>query len=134
MEDEYAGKGKRKKDPIKAFLPLIGLLLAIAMGFIAWVARVEVHNLLIDNIKNFPEEKEIQYVLAGVIFLIMMMVFGIIYAIFAPKPDKRAGEAAMKKEKAFRRKEEIAKRERKKRMRKKMHQERVRRRKENKDE
>jgi hypothetical protein len=128
MEDEYAGR-KKKRDPLKAFLPLIGLLLALAMGFIAWVARIAVHDLLIDNITDFPKDEEIQYIIAGVIFLMMMLVFGVIYAIFAPKPDKRASEAEMKKEKAFRRKEELARRERKKRVRKQMHEARAKKRK-----
>jgi predicted histidine transporter YuiF (NhaC family) len=131
MEDEYVGK-KKKKHPIEDFLPLIGLLLALAMGFIAWVAREPVHDLLKDNITDFPKDTEVGYVIAGVLFLIIMLLFGIIYAIFAPKPDKRASEAEMKKEKTFRRKEEIAKRERKKRVRKQMHEARAEKRKDKK--
>ena len=64
MEDEYAGKGKKKKDPLKSFLPLIALMMALAMGFFMSGGRLLAQK----------EHDSIQNQLTGGIFFIAAII------------------------------------------------------------
>lgn len=117
FEDEYAGRG-RKKSGIKAFLPFFGLILIVAFAAIAIILSKPVHEFLYTE---FFEESEIrnatpiedsflndqvQYVVALVIFIIMVMIGGLLYAAGAPKEKIKVTERELKQEK-LRREEEI---------------------------
>jgi hypothetical protein len=117
FEDEYAGR-KKKKDPITAFLPFLGLILAMAFAAIAWVLREPAHEFLIEQISDFPQEEEMAYAVAGVLFLIMMMLAALVYALFAPKPHhKLVTEKELKREKEAIDREHLERKRRKRRMR-----------------
>ena len=117
FEDEYAGR-KQKKDPITAFLPFLGLLLALAFGAIAYVLREPAHEFLIEQINDFPTEEEVSYAVAGVLFLIFMLLAALVYALFAPKPHhKSVTEKELKREKQAIEQERVERKRRKRRMR-----------------
>ena len=107
FEDEYAGKQK-KKDPLRAFLPVIGLILALAFAAIAYSIMEPVHKLIADNVDGFPEpemdtgvmeDKYPTYAVAGGIFVALVMVATVFFALFAPKPHKQVTENELKDEK-----------------------------------
>jgi predicted outer membrane lipoprotein len=114
FEDEYT-KQTEKKNPLTAFLPILGLLLAVAFGAIAFIVSEPVQDLLAENISGFPREQEAQYVVAVVIFISLVLIGGAIYATLAPKPPKLVSERELKKERE-QREQEI--RDRKRRQRK----------------
>ncbi len=113
MEDEYIAKKRRSgKNPINAFLPAIGLILAVVLAAVAYVISGPAHNFLIKQNIGIPSNQEVQYVLAGVIWLLLVLLTAMIYAMFAPKPEKLATEAQMKKEKVANQKEMLARKKR----------------------
>ena len=124
FEDEYKGRQK-KKDPLKAFLPAIGLLLALAFAAIAFFLREPVQQLLIDqNVLTEPVDEKVGYVIGGVIFLVLMLFAGFIFALFAPKPAKRVTESELKKEREAMQREAQERKERRRKMQKQAFQER----------
>lgn len=124
-EDPYRGR-RRKKSPLSAYLPVLGLFLAVALGAVAYVLSAPVHELLIDNIADFPTETEIQYVVALILFGVLVLFAGLIYAAFAPKPPKTVSEADLKKERIEIDKEKRARKKRKREANRKMAKERER--------
>jgi len=126
-EHEYV-KGKQTRDPIRPFLPVIGLFMIVALGAIAFVLSTPVHELLMDQISDFPEEQEVQYVVGVVIFLLLVLVMSLIYAAFAPKPARTVSEKELKQEKAAIERERLAKKRRRRQMRKQMYEDREKRR------
>lgn len=113
FEDEYVRK-KKKKDPITAFLPAIGLLLIVAIGAVSYILSEPAHKFLSENMSGVPADKEVGYVVGFVIFIVLMLFIAMIYAAFAPKPPKLVSEKQLQKEKDDREREM---RERKKRQR-----------------
>lgn len=97
-KEEVKGKGVTNN----ALLPLFGLLIVVALAAIAFVASEPIHQLLLDNVDGdtIPEDVEVQYAIAGGVFLMLLALVSMIYAMFAPKPDKIVPEAALRKEKA----------------------------------
>lgn len=99
-------KQTKKKNPLAPFFPVFGLLLIAALGAISFVVSQPAYNLLTDNIDSIPaNNQQMQLVVGGTIFLILLMLCGLVYAAFAPKPAKRVTEAELKKEKAQKDKE-----------------------------
>jgi hypothetical protein len=105
MGDEYSGRqsGKKKqKSHIRAFLPALGLIMAVALAGVAYVASEPIHQLLMDNMPSIPAAPEMQYVIAAVMWIIMLAIVGMVYAAAAPKPTKMISEKVLEKEKADR--------------------------------
>lgn len=103
FEDQYEKRETKKKGITNnALMPLFGLLLVLALGAIAFVASAPIHELLLENVDGdtIPEDTEVQYVIAAGLFLMLLALVSMIYAMFAPKPDKIVPEAELKKEKA----------------------------------
>ena len=116
FEDEYT-RGKQKKDPITKFLPALGLVLVLAFAAIAFVLHEPAHELLQENITDFPEEKEVGYVVGGVIFVVMMLFAGFFYAMFQPKREHQVTESELRKEKKAIEQEHRERKQRRKKMR-----------------
>ncbi|MBC7869404.1 MAG: hypothetical protein H7Y09_01085 [Chitinophagaceae bacterium] len=113
MEDEYAAKKRRStKNPVTAFLPAIGLILAVVLAAVAYVISGPAHDFLAKQDIGIPSNDEVQYVIAGVLWLLLVLLTAMIYAMFAPKPEKLATEAQMKKEKVANQKETLARKKR----------------------
>jgi len=110
---EYEPEEEKKSVSIGAFLPILGLVLAIALGAIAFVLSEPATQLLRDNLDDIPAADEVQYVVGGMIFLMLLMLSGMIYAMFAPKPQKRVTEQDLKKERTMKEREKLAAKKRK---------------------
>lgn len=141
FEDEYAGRNK-SKSPLTAFLPLMGLFLIVSLGAIAFIASEPVHELIYEQFfvdqelregtpasESFMRD-EIQYAVAGGLFVILVLLSGALYAAFAPKPDKVVTERELKQEKAKKEQELREQKRRKQMINKKVAAERERREKE----
>jgi membrane protein implicated in regulation of membrane protease activity len=112
------------KSSLNAFLPVIGLLLALALGAVAYVLSGPAHDFLMQNVSGVPDQPEVQYVVAGVLWLLLLLLSGMIYAMFAPKPTKTASEAQLKKEKIEMQKEAVARKKRQQEINRNMARER----------
>jgi len=124
FEDEYAGR-KKKKDPLRAFLPVIGLILIVCFAAISWVVHEPLRDALVENISDLPQENEegfteVGYVAGGSVFVILLMFTSLLYAAFAPKPEKIVSERELLQEKKAREAEAKARKKRKREMQQQM--------------
>ena len=118
-----------KKDPLKPFYPIIGLIVMLIAGAVGWfgspfvldfaddyLSRQDVIASLVDVHPLAPE-----MVVAFLIFLMIVMLFSAIFAIFAPKKEKLVTEGILKRERmakdADRRRTKARKRKMRERMR-----------------
>lgn len=108
------------RSKIKPFLPVIGFFVALVAGGVAYAVSGPVHSLLIAQ--GVPDQVEFQYIIAAMIFLVVILLVALVYSIVAPKPppEYRISEKALDKEKQdeLRRKRMI--KERKRKMREEM--------------
>ena len=115
-QDQYEQEEVKSKGlTTNALLPLFGLLLAIALGAIAYVLSAPVHELIIEQFPNNVglAEPDLQYVIAGALFVMMLAFVSLVYAAFAPKPDRIVPESELKKEKMLKERERKARKRRK---------------------
>ncbi len=128
FEDEYARRGK-KRSPLAPFLPILGLLMIVSLGAVAFVLSGPAHDLLIDNIANFPDDQTTQYMVGGAVFVLLTLVAGMLYAIGAPKPyqKQKITENDLRKERAAKATEDARRKKRKKEMNRKAAEERKKR-------
>jgi uncharacterized BrkB/YihY/UPF0761 family membrane protein len=125
FEDEYAVKPK-KKNPINAFLPLIGLFLIAAAGGIGFVLSGPVTqslqtSILASNADDIAQNYELVQLIVGVVIAIVILLFvAMIYAMFAPKPTKLTSEKELQREKEERLAEQLARKRRKQEVNRKM--------------
>ncbi|NJL57419.1 hypothetical protein HC928_21480 [bacterium] len=123
FEDEYQGRSlEARGTSIKAFLPVMGFLLLIVLGVMAYFLSEPVHELLMDNLDGVPADQEVRYLVGAVLFVVMTMVVGMVYAAFAPKPSKTVTESQLKRERMMLDAEKKARRKRKQAANRKMAQ------------
>lgn len=106
MENEYV-KRRRKKNPLNAFLPILGLILAIALGAVSYVLSEPLQDFLVANVNNFPSEQEAQIVVGVVLFVVLLLFAALIYAIFAPKPPRMISENVLRDERVQKEKDRV---------------------------
>lgn len=120
FEDEYAGKGRGKKKGLAPWLPVMGLLLAVALGAIAYVLSGPLHELLYNEFflpqgyQDFQDES-FKYLISVILFMVLLTFSGLLYAAFQPSRANKVTERELKKERE-RRHREIAERKRRKQM------------------
>ena len=85
-----------------ALLPIFGLIVLILAGAGAFFLSTPIENLLLDNVSGLPVDGTMQIIVGVVLFVVILMVFGLLYAMIAPKP-KTVHEAQLKKEISARR-------------------------------
>lgn len=121
--EEYSNKYKpKKKNYLKPFMPIIGIIiLAIAAGM-GYITSEPLLRLLQDNVPGVPFSQEMQLVVAGTVFLVIILAFGLIYSAFQPGMPKGVSESDLDREKRDREKEILAAKRRKKEMQAKMRQ------------
>lgn len=128
FEDEYAGKPK-KKNPLNAFLPLIGLFLIVAAGGIGYVLSKPLTealqtSILPDNAQDIADNFETVQAVVGVVVAIVILLFmAALYAMFAPKPTKLTSEKELQREKEAKLAEDLARKRRKQEANRKMAEE-----------
>jgi hypothetical protein len=110
---------RERRDPMRKFLPAMGMILVVAFGAISWVLHEPLRDLLVEQISSLPRPnqdgfKEVGYVAGGTLFIVLVMLAALFYAAFAPKPDKKVSNQFLKEEKRMR---ELAKRDKQLRQR-----------------
>jgi hypothetical protein len=123
FEDEYVRRPV-KKNPLNAYLPILGLILAVALGAIAFVLSEPLHTLLMDNFDTIPPDKEVQYAIGGITFFVFVLFAGLLYAAFSPKSEKTVSERELQKERVAKNKQKESNRKRKRKLNLKAAQER----------
>lgn len=103
MSSQQQGKYKKeKKDPLRAFLPVIGLFIMAAAGAVGWFSSPFVLEFagpyIPTEVTSQLDEFTLQVLVAVIIFFMLIALFAAIYAMFAPKPSKLATESVLKKE------------------------------------
>lgn len=111
FDDEYSTKYNRRSWRT-ILLPLMGFILAACAAGIAFVGAAPVTQLVRSRINGLPPGQELQIAVGFMIFLIMIGIFAMFYAMFAPKPPKMISEQSLDKEKKARDRERRANKKR----------------------
>ncbi len=108
----------------KVLMPVMGLLLFGCAAAIGFALSEPATDFVRSNVGNIPPGPEIQAAVGFGIFLILLLIFGAVYALFAPKPDKIISESELAKEKKARERERLAQRRRRREINQQMARER----------
>lgn len=119
------GKYKaEKKDPLRAFLPIIGLIIIIIAGAVGWFSAPFVleagGQYIPSEVTSQLDEFTLQLLVAMVMFFMIVAVFSAIYAAFAPKPSKLVSESALQQERIAKDQERRRAKSRKRKMKSRM--------------
>lgn len=125
LNDERAPnvKRRRKRSWTTILLPLFGLILGgIAIAFAVVLAPPASDFIIsqMDIAADADGQQTIELVTGFGIFLITIMLFAALFALFSPKPPKGVSEQALAKEKAEREREVERRRKMQRQMRAKM--------------
>lgn len=95
----------KPKSRMQAFWPIIGLLLILALGFMAWVFAPPVIGFLSGVLPNFPPAEvppdTMQLIITAVLFVLMGMIVSLIVAAAAPRKRSAVNEKKLAKERAL---------------------------------
>ena len=119
MDDEYAMR-QRRRSWRTILLPVMGFLLAGLAAIIAFVASDPVTELVQDSVRGVPEGDGLQIAIGFGIFIILMLIFAAIYAVFAPKPKIQVSERELEKERRETEREKVAQRKRRRQINREM--------------
>lgn len=123
VDKDYGGEGAIKKagrNWQRILLPVVGLVMIIAAGAIAFLLSRPAGVLLRSRIAPGADMQSIQLAAGIGIFLVIIMVFGALYAAIVPKPPKGISEGELDKEKKERFEEAQRAKRRKREMKNKM--------------
>lgn len=120
-QGKYAPK---KKDPLRPFYPIIGLLIAGIAGAAAFLGARPLYELIRTNLSpdvaaGLPTVEQMIPVVGVMIFLVIMLLFSLIFALLQPRKQK-VTEQSLLKEKQEKERELRLSRERQRTMREKM--------------
>jgi type VI protein secretion system component VasK len=127
MTDEnYSGVRQARRTTLRTFFPLIGLILMIAYGAIAWAFAPSLSYTIQTNVATIPPDM-LQYldlISGGIIFLVLLLMTTLLYASAAPKPKRQVSENQLDKERKERIAAEVERKKRQRQVRTKMAEER----------
>ncbi len=119
----------KKKDPLAAFYPIIGLVIFAIAAAVGWFSAPFVLEFAGDYIPaqaltslSSLDPNAPLYTVAFFIFLLIIMLFSAIYAVFAPKPGIQVSESSLKRERDSREEDRRRAKLRKRKMRSRMKQ------------
>ena len=125
---DFKGKYEvEKKDPLRAFYPIIGLVVMVIAGAVGWFGSpfaldfaddfipADVITSLVDVHPLAPE-----MLVAFLIFLMIVMLFSAIFAVFAPKKEKMVTDGVLKQERIAKEADRRRTKARKRKMRARM--------------
>lgn len=100
---DYKSKyAEKKKDPLRPFLPVIGLIIIAIAGAVGYFgapfALEAVQDFIPLEVTRQLTSQQLEWIMMGIIFLLIVAVFATIFAIFAPKPSKLVKESTLKRE------------------------------------
>lgn len=127
--DDYRDPSRmpKKKSPLRAFYPVIGLLILIAAGAAGYFARVPAYAWLRDNTPlgtvAAPAE-QMEIAVGIVIAMSVLLLSAFLFALVQPRDKAKSlvKESALRKEREAMDAERRAKKRRQKEMRRKMKQ------------
>ncbi len=97
-------RSPKPKSRTQAFWPIIGLLLILALGFMAWVFAPPVIGFLSRTLPNFPPAEvpadTMQIFMTVVLFVLTGMIVSLIVAAAAPRKKSAVTEKNLVKERA----------------------------------
>jgi uncharacterized membrane protein len=121
IEDEYSAKKAAKpRNKWQPFLYALGFIIILVVGAASYFLSEPAFRELRLRVSGFPSQPEVRFVVAGAIFLIVIMVLSMIYAAFQPRMPRGVSEQDLDREKRERQKEMDAAKRRKKEMQAKM--------------
>jgi len=117
MQD-YRPKPKPKK---RGMWPVIGFVLALALGAISWVLAPHVYRIIRERLPQFSSgsltEGQVTAIVGVFIFVILAALASVIVAAFAPRRGKHdTRDAALRKEKEAMLREEKERKERRRKV------------------
>lgn len=118
---------KKKASWTRALLPILGILIMVVAGAIAYFASEPAYDWLRTTFPEIPNDPALQIVVGVGIFIIIVLIVALIYSIaFAKKPEYMVTEQQLSKERKQKEEEEAAARRRQKVMRDRMRESRRR--------
>ena len=119
-DEDYKASGKKRKSRgIAPYLPILGLILAIALGAISYVLGEPVANIVAQSV-YFPDFEAAAWIMRVIIFVILLLIVGMLYAMAAPKKAKAVTERDLNRERRAATAEKEARRKTKRKANKKM--------------
>lgn len=102
-QNEFRGKYEAApKKPLAAFYPVIGLLVMVIAGAISYFAAPYGYDLVTQYVLDGgvgDQADELTIAVGVVIWLIVVTLFGAMFAVTQPKTSKLVSETALKQEK-----------------------------------
>jgi membrane protein insertase Oxa1/YidC/SpoIIIJ len=96
-DEEYSAYGRvKQRRSIRAFLPVMGLILIVCFGAIAWVLAPMLYNLLGASL-GFPANWGPLF-FGVVVFVVLLFFSYVLYAMFAPRKARGINERDLEKE------------------------------------
>lgn len=94
MASRKHGTGEgRKETKNTAFWPLLGLLLAVSLGIVAYVAAPGTITMLDNALPNFPpagvDPNTLRLIITAILFVVLILIAGLIVAVSMPKQKDR---------------------------------------------
>lgn len=94
MASRKHGSGDgRKQTRNSAFWPLLGLLLAVSLGIVAYVLAPGTITILDNALPNFPpsgvDPNTLRLIIAAIVFVILILIAGLIVAVSMPRQKDR---------------------------------------------
>jgi len=90
-------KGQEKKR--QAYWPVLGLLLALSAGVLAYIAAPAVNQALDRSLPNFPTpNSQLNLIMTVILFVIFALIGSLIVAAAAPKKKTIVNEVKLAKE------------------------------------
>lgn len=125
MSQVKIAETKKKNNP---FWPVMGLVLAVALGVISWFIAPSVRDFVFTRFPNSvsafatTSEANVQLIFTGVVFFILMCISGMIVAVAVPKKSSQVKDKDIRKQQASIRKEREVKKRKRLAMEKQMHE------------
>src|ERR1051325_3736733 len=82
----------------KAFWPIMGFLLALSAGALAFVFTHPVIDALRKSLRVFPADPKVPIIVGVILFALFAMIFSLIVAIAAPRKKSAVTEIQMAKD------------------------------------
>jgi hypothetical protein len=96
---EFDRVGRKQKTRFGGWMPVLGLILAVALGFISYLSGPPVAEWLGNQSSNFPpagvNDQIVNYGMRGVVFVVLLMASWSLVAAFAPRSRSRVTDKEM---------------------------------------
>ncbi len=123
MSNDFNSKYQKKQaSRLKAFYPIIGLVIMLIAGAIAYFVSPAVTDILVEQLLEGDVPENMQVISGGLVFGLIVTVVALVYSLFAARPANREmlTDEALMKDKEDMEREERAKKRRKRQMLQKM--------------